>query len=88
MNPIRVVFKAVIYHILDPILSELLLLLWCKRCGICIAFCPPGVYGRDEKDYPVVEDITRCTACGLCAAICPDFAILTEKETVKRMGER
>ena len=22
---------------------------WCKACGICIAFCPADVFGKDEQ---------------------------------------
>jgi len=55
---------------------------WCKKCGICIAFCPRQVLAADEAGYPVVKDIDRCTACDLCVDRCPDFAIavLTDKE--------
>jgi 2-oxoglutarate ferredoxin oxidoreductase subunit delta len=48
---------------------------WCKKCGICIAFCPRQVLGQDESGYPVVQDADRCTLCQLCATRCPDFAI-------------
>ncbi len=51
---------------------------WCKKCGICIAFCPRQVLGLDESGYPVIKDADRCTACQLCATRCPDFAITVD----------
>jgi 2-oxoglutarate ferredoxin oxidoreductase subunit delta len=48
---------------------------WCKKCGICIAFCPRQVLTSSETGYPVVKDPDRCTGCNLCADRCPDFAI-------------
>lgn len=48
---------------------------WCKSCGICVAFCPSGVLGKDEAGQPIVEDLEKCTGCGLCEIRCPDFAI-------------
>ncbi len=48
---------------------------WCKKCGICIAFCPRQVLASGETGYPSVKDPGRCTGCNLCADRCPDFAI-------------
>ncbi len=48
---------------------------WCKKCGICIAFCPRQILASDEAGYPVLKDPDRCSACNLCADRCPDFAI-------------
>jgi 2-oxoglutarate ferredoxin oxidoreductase subunit delta len=48
---------------------------WCKRCGICAAFCPAGVLAQDGSGAPYVEDPERCTGCQLCQLRCPDFAI-------------
>lgn len=48
---------------------------WCKRCGICIAFCPRQVLDTSEDGYPVVKEPERCSGCKLCADRCPDFAI-------------
>lgn len=48
---------------------------WCKRCGICAAFCPAGVLSQDGSGMIVVSDPERCTGCQLCAMRCPDFAI-------------
>lgn len=48
---------------------------WCKRCGICVAFCPAGLLAPDESGVPYVKDPDRCTGCQLCELRCPDFAI-------------
>ncbi|MBU0481219.1 MAG: ferredoxin family protein [Proteobacteria bacterium] len=52
---------------------------WCKACGICIAFCPRKVYGRDESGKPVVERGDDCNGCLFCEMHCPDFAITIEE---------
>ena len=52
---------------------------WCKACGICSAFCPKHVIGRDEAGAPVVERPEDCIGCRFCEIHCPDFAI-TVKE--------
>ena len=48
---------------------------WCKRCGICAAFCPAGVLAQDDLGFAYVKDPERCTGCQLCELRCPDFAI-------------
>ncbi|MFP3960254.1 MAG: ferredoxin family protein [Spirochaetaceae bacterium] len=48
---------------------------WCKRCGICVHFCPRGVLVADEQNLPHVESLDRCTGCRLCEYWCPDLAI-------------
>jgi 2-oxoglutarate ferredoxin oxidoreductase subunit delta len=48
---------------------------WCKACGICSAFCPKKVIGRDEAGAPVIEQPEACIACRFCEIHCPDFAI-------------
>jgi 2-oxoglutarate ferredoxin oxidoreductase subunit delta len=48
---------------------------WCKACGICSAFCPKKVIGRDEAGAPVIERPEACIACRFCEIHCPDFAI-------------
>jgi 2-oxoglutarate ferredoxin oxidoreductase subunit delta len=49
---------------------------WCKKCGICIAFCPHQVLAADDSGYPVVKSPEECTGCLLCEMRCPDFAIV------------
>lgn len=53
---------------------------WCKRCGICIAFCPKKVLKVGQDDYPFLKDNQSCNGCGLCERICPDFAIVVDYE--------
>ncbi len=48
---------------------------WCKRCGICVHFCPRDVLVSDEHNLPRVQALDRCTACRLCQYLCPDLAI-------------
>lgn len=55
---------------------------WCKKCGICIAFCPKEVLAADEVGRVVIEHEEQCIACRICERLCPDFAIniAAEKE--------
>ncbi len=48
---------------------------WCKRCGICAAFCPVEALGQDENGLAYIKDPEKCTGCHLCEMRCPDFAI-------------
>jgi 2-oxoglutarate ferredoxin oxidoreductase subunit delta len=48
---------------------------WCKKCGLCAAFCPRECLALDEEGAPVVVKPERCTGCGWCELHCPDFAI-------------
>jgi len=48
---------------------------WCKKCGICAAFCPKGALAYDESGCPYLADPAACESCGLCEMLCPDFAI-------------
>ena len=56
---------------------------WCKKCGICIAFCPRQVLAYGDDSYPALIDSEKCTSCGLCATRCPDFAIVVHGTKVK-----
>ena len=53
---------------------------WCKRCGICTEFCPPGALEVDSQGYPVLAHPEQCTLCGLCWMRCPDLAIIKGPE--------
>jgi 2-oxoglutarate ferredoxin oxidoreductase subunit delta len=52
---------------------------WCKKCGICIAFCPKHALEADKDSFPVVNDIEQCSGCRICEMRCPDFAIVVFK---------
>ncbi len=51
---------------------------WCKKCGICIAFCPKKVLEGDELGRVIVARPDQCIACKTCERLCPDFAINIE----------
>lgn len=53
---------------------------WCKKCGICVAFCPRKALELDEDGYPHLNGNQNCDGCGLCELRCPDFAIVVEDE--------
>jgi 2-oxoglutarate ferredoxin oxidoreductase subunit delta len=53
---------------------------WCKGCGICIEFCPQGVFEANGQGRPIVVHPGKCTACHWCDTHCPDMAI-----TVRRL---
>ena len=55
---------------------------WCKGCGLCMAFCPQGVFESNGEGRPAVAHPERCTACEWCCLHCPDFAI-----SVTRLGD-
>ncbi len=56
---------------------------WCKGCGICIAFCPKEALFMDDSGK-AEKDMEKCTACGVCEMFCPDFAIALVK---RRLSE-
>ena len=59
---------------------------WCKRCGICVAFCPVEALAQDELGAVYVKDPDKCTGCQLCELRCPDFAI--QVRTSRRKEEK
>lgn len=52
--------------------------MWCKDCGICVEFCPTGVFAFDADDQLVVAKPENCTACHWCDTHCPDMAIVVK----------
>ncbi len=52
---------------------------WCKKCGICVAFCPTKTLGRKPDGSPFVEFPEKCIHCETCDRLCPDFAITGAK---------
>ena len=57
---------------------------WCKKCGICIAFCPQKCLAGDEEDAPVITSPELCTGCGWCEIHCPDFAISVREQKARQ----
>lgn len=57
---------------------------WCKKCGICVAFCPQGVFVSDEFGMPIIKHSEKCIKCMLCVIRCPDFAVDVEEIKEKK----
>lgn len=60
---------------------------WCKGCGICVAFCPAGVFVLDEEGKAKVENQDECVNCGFCELHCPDFAVVVRPKKEKKKTE-
>jgi 2-oxoglutarate ferredoxin oxidoreductase subunit delta len=60
---------------------------WCKQCGICIAFCAPAALKADVTGAPQVVNLEACTLCMLCELRCPDFAIEVIAESPRQDKE-
>ena len=59
--------------------------LWCKGCGICVAFCPKQALELQKgKSTPIPG---RCIACGMCEMYCPDLAITVDKSKKPKKGK-
>ena len=52
--------------------------LWCKGCGICVAFCPRKVLEM-KHEKAVIVDIKACIKCANCERRCPDYAIYVQE---------
>jgi len=50
----------------------------CKRCGICIEFCPAGLFDKEIDGTPIPQRVEACTGCRMCEMRCPDIAIKVE----------
>lgn len=50
----------------------------CKKCNLCIDYCPEGVIAESEKG-PVI-DYRLCKGCRVCVVECPFEAIKVERE--------
>jgi NAD-dependent dihydropyrimidine dehydrogenase PreA subunit len=54
----------------------------CPPCTtlICAGVCPVGIIEQDEKQKPVITDLSSCTKCGVCINLCPSKAITLEQQ--------
>ncbi|MEW6308665.1 MAG: 4Fe-4S binding protein [Bacillota bacterium] len=50
----------------------------CKRCDICVEFCPKGVFVRDGAEVRVARP-DDCSGCLICELLCPDHALRVTK---------
>lgn len=50
----------------------------CKRCWLCVIYCPDSAMNKGEKSAR--PDYDYCKGCGICAAECPAKAITMEQE--------
>ncbi|MFX0090921.1 MAG: homocysteine biosynthesis protein [Candidatus Hodarchaeota archaeon] len=46
----------------------------CVHCGLCLGYCPVGVYTRDEN-WNILVNPSKCIQCEACLDICPHKAI-------------
>lgn len=53
---------------------------WCKKCGICVEFCPTNTLASKPDGTPYVAHPEKCTHCETCDRLCPDFAITGAKK--------
>lgn len=61
---------------------------WCKKCAICVAFCPQGVFTANEFGLPQIKYPEKCVKCMLCVIRCPDFAVEVEDDGEKEQPEK
>lgn len=52
---------------------------WCKACGICVAFCPKKAL-KLVQGTAVLTLESACVLCGICESRCPDYAIYIKSE--------
>lgn len=51
----------------------------CKKCKICMEFCPRKVFIVDDKGGLIIPKYKdKCIGCKWCEYRCPDFAIKVE----------
>lgn len=53
---------------------------WCKKCGICAAFCPRQVYTYKTDQIPEITSVEDCIGCLQCVQRCPDFAVTVRRK--------
>lgn len=62
------------WRVLKPVID----LEKCRKCWLCVDFCPEGVISKSEEG-PVI-DYRFCKGCGVCANECPVKAISMVRE--------
>ena len=50
----------------------------CKRCWLCVTYCPDSAMKKGEKSSR--PDLDYCKGCGICAMECPTKCIRMEPE--------
>jgi len=62
------------WRVFKPIVDEEA----CRRCWLCVDWCPEGVIEKGEKAAKI--NLLICKGCGVCAEECPLDAIKMERE--------
>lgn len=62
------------WRVFKPIVDEEA----CRRCWLCVDWCPEGVIEKGEKAAKI--NFLICKGCGVCAEECPVDAIKMERE--------
>lgn len=55
---------------------------WCKKCGLCVDFCPQKALVFQANGFPQMLKPEKCNKCRVCETFCPDFAIEIVKNGV------
>lgn len=61
---------------------------WCKKCHICVEFCPKAVFKVAKDGYPEIVALDKCIECKMCISLCPDFAIFSTPDQKKEFEDR
>jgi uncharacterized protein (DUF362 family)/Pyruvate/2-oxoacid:ferredoxin oxidoreductase delta subunit len=56
----------------------------CRRCGICVASCPPQAMAIEAGGLRI--DYGRCIRCFCCQELCPHGALLTRQGLLLRLS--
>lgn len=51
----------------------------CRRCGLCVSYCPESAISREDDGVPAI-DYAHCKGCLICVAECPAHAIHPQPE--------
>ena len=70
----RIIEKTGSWRVFKPIVNREL----CKKCMICVEFCPDGAIYEVEDSVEI--DYDYCKGCGICANECPYKAVKMVEE--------